>query len=158
MTQLFQDTETGEFWEFDDDVRVDSSQGYYEFMAPRGGRIDVPKTLAPAIRPAVPAAPEYVPVVVSRFQGRQALRLSTIEGGHVVINDTSAPNEEKRDLLAAVEELLARATTPAYYREAWNDIQQFERDSPMLNAIADELGLTAANLDDLFIFGKTLRA
>lgn len=158
MTQLFQDTETGEFWEFDDDVRVDSSQGYYEFMAPRGGRIDVPKTLAPAIRPAVPAAPEYVPVVVSRFQGRQALRLSTIEGGHVVINDTSAPNEEKRDLLAAVEELLARATTPAYYREAWNDIQQFERDSPMLMAIADELGLSAANLDDLFTFAATLRA
>lgn len=158
MTQLFQDTETGEFWEFDDDVRVDSTQGYYEFMAPRGGRIDVPKTLVPAIRPAVPPAREYVPVVVSRFQGRQALRLSTIDDGRVVINDTSAPNEGKRDLLAAVEELLAKATTPAYYREAWNDIQQFERDSPMLIAIADELGLTAANLDDLFIFGKTLRA
>lgn len=158
MTQLFQDTETGEFWEFDDDVRVDSSQGCYEFMAPRGGRIDVPNTLVPAIRPAVPAAPEYVPVVVSRFQGRQALRLSTIEGGHVVINDTSAPNEEKRDLLAAVEELLARVTTPAYYREAWNDIQQFERDSPMLNAIADELGLGAVQLNDLFRFAATLKA
>jgi len=104
------------------------------------------------------SAPVPVPLAVSRYQGRQALRLSTIEDGRIVINDTSAPNEGKRDLLAAVEELLARATTPAYYREAWTDIQQFERDSPMLMAIADELGLTAVNLNDLFIFAATLRA
>lgn len=158
MMQLFRDTETGEFWEFDDDVRAENSHGFYEFVAPRGGQIDVPKTLVPAVRPVVPSAPEYVPVVVSRFQGRQALRLSTIEDGRIVINDTSGPSPAKRDLLAAVEELLAAPTTPAYYREAWNDIQQFERDSPMLLAIADELGLTVANLDDLFILAATLRA
>lgn len=104
------------------------------------------------------APPAAVPAVVSRFQGRQALRLSTIEDGRIVINDTAGPSPAKRDLLAAVEELLAAPTTPAYYREAWNDIQQFERDSPMLLAIADELGLSAANLDDLFIFAATLRA
>ncbi|QQB32835.1 hypothetical protein I6I07_19515 [Achromobacter deleyi] len=104
------------------------------------------------------APPAVVPAVVSRFQGRQALRLSTIEDGRIVINDTSGPSPAKRDLLAVVEDLLAAPTTPAYYREAWNDIQQFERDSPMLLAIADELGLTAANLDDLFILAATLRA
>ncbi|AMG39988.1 hypothetical protein [Achromobacter xylosoxidans] len=99
-----------------------------------------------------------VPAAVSRFQGRQALRLSTMEDGRIVINDTSGPSPAKRDLLAAVDELLAAPTTPAYYRDAWNDIQQFERDSPMLLAIADELGLAAANLDDLFILAATLRA
>lgn len=158
MTQLFRDTETGEFWEFDDDVRVESSQGYYEFMAPRGGRIDAPKTLVPTVRPVVPPAPEYVPVVVSRFQGRQALRLSTIEDGRVVINDTSEPGGAKRDLLEVVEGLLSLATTPGYYRDAWAELQQFERDSPMLAAIADELGLASGQLDDLFRLAATLKA
>lgn len=104
------------------------------------------------------APPAVVPVVVSRFQWRQALRMSAFVDGQIVINDTSGPSPAKRDLLAVVDELLAASTTPAYYREAWNDTLQFERDSPMLLALADELGLTTANLNDLFIFAATLRA
>lgn len=99
-----------------------------------------------------------VPVSVSRYQGRQALRLSTIEAGFIVINDTFETSPAKRDLLEVVEEVLARPETPAYYRDAWAELQQFERDSPMLAAIADELGLGAAQLDDLFRFAATLKA
>lgn len=156
--QLFRDTETGEFWEFDDDVIAGNPHGFYEFSAPRGGRIDAPKTLVPAVRPVAPPAAEYVPVVVSRYQGRQALRLSTIEDGRVVINDMSEPGTPKRDMLELVDELLARPETPAYYRDAWADLQQFERDSLMLADLAYELGLTPENLDDLFILAATLRA
>lgn len=99
-----------------------------------------------------------VPASVSRYQGRQALRLSTIEADFIVINDTFETSPAKRDLLAVVEELLDQAETPAYYRDAWAELQQFERDSPMLLAIADELGLGAVQLDDLFRFAATLKA
>jgi len=61
-------------------------------------------------------------------------------------------------MLVLVDELLARPETPAYYREAWADLQQFERDSRMLADLADELGLTRENMDDLFIFAATLKA
>ncbi|WP_025135934.1 hypothetical protein [Achromobacter sp. DH1f] len=104
------------------------------------------------------AATPPVPRLVSRYQGRQALRLSTVEGGEIVINDTSDTSAIKRDLLEAVEELLAKSETPAYYRDAWADIQQFERDSAMLAALADELGLEAVHLDDLFRLAATLKA
>lgn len=156
--QKFKDTATGQLYELDDDVVADNSSGHYLFTGPGGALAAIPLTLIPAGPDDMPAPINMIQAAVSRYQGRQAMRLSTIEDGRIVINDTSGPNPAKRDLLAAVEELLAAPTTPAYYREAWNDIQQFERDSPMLLAIADELGLTAANLDDLFILAATLRA
>lgn len=156
--KTFLDPETGGFYQFDDDVVVTGEPGALKFTSPAGGVLPAPAGLVGADPRDIPAPQEPVPMAVSRYQGRQALRLSTIEDGRIVINDTSGPSPAKRDLLTAVEELLAAPTTPAYYREAWSDIQQFERDSPMLLAIADELGLTAANLDDLFILAATLRA
>ncbi len=54
--------------------------------------------------------------------------------------------------------LLARPDTPAYYVRAWDDLQTFDRDSAMLTAVADELGLTSADLDALFILAASLKA
>ncbi|MFY2843644.1 hypothetical protein ACOTJF_18305 [Achromobacter ruhlandii] len=155
--QTFKDTETGRFFQFDDDVIADNSTGHYVFRSPFG-LVDAPPTLVPASLGEMPAAPIPVPPPVSRYQGRQALRLSTIEAGSIVINDSFETSPAKRDLLEVVEELLVRPETPAYYRDAWAELQQFERDSPMLVAIADELGLGAAQLDDLFRFAATLKA
>lgn len=155
--QVFKDTETGLFYQFDDDVIADNSAGHYVFRSPFG-LVDAPATLVPASLDEMPAVPSLGVPPVSRYQGRQALRLSTIEAGFIVINDTFDNSPAKRDLLEVVEELLAGPETPAYYRDAWADIQQFERDSPMLEAIADELGLGAAQLDDLFRFAATLKA
>ncbi|MNL60147.1 hypothetical protein D3C87_1839350 [compost metagenome] len=62
------------------------------------------------------------------------------------------------DLFSAAEVLLARPETPPYYRAAWDELQQFELDSPMLLAIADELGLTYEDRAQLFRFAATLRA
>jgi len=94
--------------------------------------------------------PAVVPSVVSRWQGREAMRVTAY--GDLAIEDGGV------SLFDATEALLARPETPDYYRVAWDEIQQFEIDSPVLLAIADELGLAAADLVALFKLAATLRA
>ncbi|WP_454669551.1 hypothetical protein [Achromobacter kerstersii] len=90
-------------------------------------------------------AKEPTPASVSRYQGREAMRLTPHgEGG--------------ASLFDAFMVLMEREETPVYYRRAWDELQAFERTSPMLNAAADELGLTQAQRDDLFRLAATLRA
>ncbi|MNX88794.1 hypothetical protein D3C86_1207800 [compost metagenome] len=92
-----------------------------------------------------PVAPEPTPVprVVSRWQGREAMRIT--EWGET-------------DVISAVEAVLADPATPAYYRTAWDELQQFELDSPMLIAIADVIGMTQAQRYDMFRLAYSLRA
>lgn len=84
-----------------------------------------------------------IPSTVSRFQGREAM-WQTPHG------DTS--------LFEAAEAVINDPATPAMYRRAWADLQEFRRDSEMLIAIAATLGLTAQDLDNLFIFAASLKA
>lgn len=93
-------------------------------------------------------APEPVPSSVSRYQGREAMIL------------TRHPKEgfPRWSLFDAFEELLNDPATPAYYRRAWDELQQFERDSAMLNDAADELGLTQVQRDNVFRLAAMLRA
>ncbi len=93
-------------------------------------------------------ADEVVPAVVSRYQGREAMRLTRYQ-------KADSPGWS---LFDAFEELLNDPTTPAYYRRAWDELQVFERSSAMLNAAADVLGLTQAKRDDLFRLAATLKA
>ncbi|WAI82534.1 MULTISPECIES: hypothetical protein [Achromobacter] len=88
-------------------------------------------------------APPLVPQVVSRFQGREAM-WQTPHG------DTT--------LFEAAEVVLADPATPAMYRRAWDDLQEFRRDSEMLAAVAGVLGLTAAQIDALFILAASIQA
>jgi hypothetical protein len=90
-----------------------------------------------------PEPPPPMPQVVSRFQGREAM-WQTPHG------DTT--------LFEAAEEVLADPDTPAMYRRAWDDLQEFRRDSEMLAAIAGMLGLTAAQIDALFILAASIQA
>lgn len=92
--------------------------------------------------PETPAPPS-VPMVVSRFQGREAM--------------WQTPHGEV-SLFEAAEAVLADPATPAMYRRAWDDLQEFRRDSEMLAAIAGMLGLTAAQIDALFILAASIRA
>ncbi|MGG2424880.1 hypothetical protein ACQV88_25765, partial [Ralstonia pseudosolanacearum] len=117
--QTFKDIETGRFFQLDDDVRVVETPTGRIFYSAHGELLNAPATLVPASFDDQPEPPEVVPASVSRYQGRQALRLSTIEAGFIVINDTFDNSPAKRDLLEVVEELLARPETPAYYRDAW---------------------------------------
>lgn len=89
------------------------------------------------------AAPTPIPQVVSRFQGREAM--------------WQTPHGETT-LFEAAEAIIDHEDTPAMYRRAWADLQEFRRDSEMLRAIAALLGLTGANLDELFILAAGIEA
>ncbi|MNK83449.1 hypothetical protein D3C87_1032640 [compost metagenome] len=145
--QTFRDTETGQFWQLDDDVLVTGDEGSRRFTAPHGPSLDVPATLVPADLPPQQDAPEPTPLPVSRWQGREAMRLTPYGRA-----------EDGLSLFDAVVVLLARSETPPYYRTAWDELQVFDPTSPMLIAIADELDLTESDRRTLFLFAATLRA
>lgn len=105
------------------------------------------EAVAAAHDPTVPA-PAATPETVSRYQGREAMRLTRFP----------AEGRPDRTLFEAFEELLNDPTTPAYYRRAWDELQIFERGSAMLNAAADVLGLTQAKRDDLFRLAAAIKA
>ncbi|CKH65913.1 hypothetical protein [Achromobacter xylosoxidans] len=143
----FKDTETGRFFQFDDDVIADNSAGHYVFRSPFGP-VDAPLTLVPASLEEMPEPPAGPPASVSRYQGREAMRLTRFP----------AEGRPERTLFEAFEELLNDPTTPAYYRRAWDELQVFEHGSAMLNAAADVLGLTQAKRDDLFRLAAAIKA
>ena len=79
-----------------------------------------------------------VPSVVSKFQAKAAL----LHFGY----------------LDAVEAIMANPATPAIAKLAWSEAQEFLRDSPTVAMMAGALGLTAAQVDDLFRFAATVTA
>lgn len=85
----------------------------------------------------------FIPQVVSRFQGREAMW------------QTSHGNST---LFEAAEAIINDPGTPDLYRRAWADLQEFRRDSEMLNAIATILGLSSEDLDAIFILGASIEA
>lgn len=89
---------------------------------------------------AADPAPVAVPptTVVSAFQVRAAL----LQAG----------------LLDGVEGYMALPGTDPFVKLAWDRAQDFRRDSPTVNPLADVLNLTASQLDDLFGFAKTITA
>lgn len=88
-------------------------------------------------------APPPVPAVVSRFQGREAMH--------------QTPHGEG-SLFDAAEAALSSPDTPAMYRRAWDDLQEFHRDSEMLQALAGLLALSGSDLDALFILAGGIKA
>lgn len=54
-------------------------------------------------------------------------------------------------LLDVIEAFMARPDTPRMTRAAWNRATEFTRDSPLLNSLALMLGLSATQLDALFV-------
>lgn len=103
-----------------------------------GARMEREMTAAEiAALPAEPAAPA-VPRSVSRFQARAAL----LNAG----------------LLESVEQMMSSPDTPALARLAWTDAQEFRRTSPTVAAMAGALGLSDAQIDDLFIAAATIDA
>jgi len=94
----------------------------------------------------VDEAPTPAPVVppsVSRFQGREAM--------------WQTPHGDAT-LFEAAEAVINSPDTPATYRRAWADMQEFRRDSEMLAAIAGMLGLTAPQIDAVFILAASIQA
>lgn len=77
-----------------------------------------------------------VPESVSRFQARAALWL--------------------KGLIGKVEEYMALETTSMLARIAWNEAQEFRRDSGFVIEMILLLGLTESQGDDLFRFASTI--
>ncbi|WP_119157961.1 hypothetical protein [Caldimonas tepidiphila] len=88
---------------------------------------------APYVEPPAPG-----PQVVSRFQARAALHLA--------------------GLLPQVEALMASPEADPLARLAWSDAQEFRRNSPTVAALAAALGLTAQQLDELFVTAAGIEA
>lgn len=85
-----------------------------------------------------PAPPAPVPQVVTRFQARAALHLA--------------------GLLQQVETMMAASETDMLARLAWQDAQEFRRQSPTVLAMAQALGLSDAQLDELFTTAAEIQA
>lgn len=87
--------------------------------------------------PVTPQPPQ-IPQVVSRFQAFAAL--------------------DDAGLLNTVEALMSNPATPSRAKLAWATAQEFERVSPTIAALAGQIGLTAAQIDQLFIDAAKIKA
>ncbi|WNO48533.1 putative head-tail joining [Achromobacter phage ewik_TL4] len=139
--QYFQDSNGGRFWALDDDVIVRETPAGLEFFDPAGGQHEtIPKTLVRV--DSLPEPKPAVPQVVSRFQGREAMWQTEYKD---------------RSLFEASEAIIRDSNTPAMYRRAWDELQEFKRDSEMLIAITNMLELTDEDLDKLFILAASIK-
>jgi len=84
------------------------------------------------------AAPPLVPQSVTRFQGIEALAQS--------------------DYLDALETMMSDPATPAQMVRAYRNALHFERDSDTVATFAQALGMTSAQVDQLFILAATITA
>lgn len=84
------------------------------------------------------APPPPIPSTVTRFQARVAL----VQAGHFDTIDTYIATLPKTDVK----------------RLAWEDAAEWERASPTLNFLANMLGLTDTDVDDLFILASSISA
>lgn len=107
--------------------------------APEGGEV-IGQTIDPnALTP--PVAP--VPVSVTRFQARAALAMT--ERGGV-------------NLFEAIEGFMRTLPATDVRRRAWEDAQDFERNSPTVAAIALMFGMSDSEVDYLFRLADTIKA
>ncbi|WP_208748135.1 hypothetical protein [Achromobacter agilis] len=128
----------------DDDLIVTATEDGNVFHNALGQhQPQIPLTLIEidAIPPSQPVL--FAPEVVSRFQGREALWQTPHGDG---------------TLFEAAEAIINGPETPAMYRRAWADLQEFRRDSEMLAAIAQLLDLTTSDLDNLFVLAASISA
>ena len=84
------------------------------------------------------APPPPIPQVVTRFQARVAL----VQAGHFDTINTYIATLPQTDVK----------------RLAWEDAAEWERASPTLNFLANMLGLTDTDVDDLFILASSISA
>lgn len=82
--------------------------------------------------------PPQIPQVVSPFQAKAAL--------------------DSWQMLDTVEAMMADPATPRITRMAWQEAQEFRRTSPTVLQMGAALGLTDAQLDELFVIAAGISA
>lgn len=117
--------------------------GWIEMRGLRPGDHHVAATNGEWVEAATP-----VPVSVSRYQLREAMRMT-------LYRKTDLP---AWTLFDAYEEVLRNSSTPSHYQRAWDDLQLFGFDGIIFNAVADTLGLTVAQRGDLFRLAAEVKA
>lgn len=85
-----------------------------------------------------PVPPPVIPQAVSPFQARAAL--------------------DGWQMLDTVEAMMTDPATPKITRMAWESAQEFRRTSPTVLQMGAALGLTEAQLDDLFVIAAGIEA
>jgi len=100
-------------------------------------RADFAEIVSPAMPVYVPP-PSTVPQTVSRLQARMALHLA--------------------GLLPQIEALMTDPATDMLTKLAWQDAQDFRRNSPTVAALAVLLDLDSAQLDALFVAAQAITA
>lgn len=93
--------------------------------------------------PAPPPTPPAAPQIISRMQAQLELHA------------TASPTNAGKTLLDDVNTALAASTDPTL-EIYWNTATDFHRDHPKLTALATSMGLTSAQVDDLFITAAQL--
>lgn len=119
----------------------DSSGNVYAYESDGSRDSFISDGLAPITKAEADALlvqPPSVPQSVTRFQARAAIHLA--------------------GLLEQVEALMAHPDTPMLAKLAWQDAQEFKRTSPTVLAMAGALGLTEAQIDDLFTTASGIEA
>lgn len=82
--------------------------------------------------------PTFVPNAISRFQALTALHQASF--------------------LDDIQTYMAAPTTDWFEKLAWDEAQEFQRNSPMTVSLGSLFGLTEAQIDNLFIFAATIIA
>lgn len=111
---------------------LDSSE--YEYLLPAGS-VAITDAEAEALKP-VP--PPFIPQTVTRFQALAVLAA----GGYLPTIRTYIATLDQDDII----------------RLAWESAAEWERTSPTLNALAQMLGLTDSQVDELFIAASQVSA
>lgn len=95
-------------------------------------------TITVLVDPNAPPPGPVIPQSVTAFQAKAALL--------------------QADLLDDVEALMADVDTPRIVKLAWSEALTFERQSPTVLTLATALGLSAAELDTLFVAASEITA
>jgi len=98
--------------------------------------------------------PNYNPVSLSQVQTIQAAKEAAAIAS--TIPNTVTPFQAKAALLNAglltnIIAIINDPSTPAITKLAWDNVTEFTRDSPLLNGLAQTLGLTSTQVDALFL-------
>lgn len=134
--QNFQDTSTGDYYAFDDDVVVTETAGGLTFHTASGGQLNAPSTLAPVDEIPNPEPKIAVPAAVTKYQACVVLA--------------------RHDLLGQVNDFFGGLAADDPRRLAWEMAATVQRHSESTTAAIAHLGLTEEQADAMFVEGAAV--
>ena len=135
--QNFQNTANGEFWAFNSDVIATVKDGVYSFHSSLGSPLSAPTTLRPSAAPEPAPRQTAIPNLVTAYQFRAALHaMPGKASSSTLLDDINAIIASSPSSLAAIE---------------WEYATTVQRTSDIVDKLMSSSGLTAADIDALFV-------